>query len=50
VARHPDPRSSPRVREIALTKLPDLNTDDLEAAERIVAGTACSMGIQVVDL
>jgi large subunit ribosomal protein L11 len=38
-----------RVREIALTKLPDLNTDDLEAAERIVAGTARSMGIQVVD-
>ena len=39
-----------RVREIARTKLPDLNTDDLDAAERIVAGTARSMGIELVDL
>ena len=38
-----------RVREIARTKLPDLNTDDLDAAERIVAGTARSMGIAVKD-
>jgi large subunit ribosomal protein L11 len=38
-----------QVREIARTKLPDLNTDDLDAAERIVAGTARSMGIEVVD-
>jgi large subunit ribosomal protein L11 len=38
-----------RVREIARTKLPELNTTDLEAAERIVAGTARSMGIEVVD-
>jgi hypothetical protein len=38
-----------RLREIARTKLPDLNTDDLEAAERIVAGTARSMGIELVD-
>jgi large subunit ribosomal protein L11 len=37
------------VREIARTKLPELNTTDLEAAERIVAGTARSMGIEVVD-
>jgi large subunit ribosomal protein L11 len=38
-----------QLREIARTKLPDLNTTDLEAAERIVAGTARSMGIEVVD-
>jgi large subunit ribosomal protein L11 len=37
------------LREVARTKLPDLNTDDLDAAERIVAGTARSMGIEVVD-
>jgi large subunit ribosomal protein L11 len=38
-----------RLREVARAKLPDLNTDDLDVAERIVAGTARSMGIQVVD-
>jgi large subunit ribosomal protein L11 len=38
-----------RLREIATAKLPDLNTTDLDAAERIVAGTARSMGIEVVD-
>ena len=38
-----------QLREIARTKLPDLNTTDLDAAERIVAGTARSMGIEVVD-
>jgi large subunit ribosomal protein L11 len=38
-----------QLREIARTKLPDLNTTDLEAAERTVAGTARSMGIEVVD-
>jgi large subunit ribosomal protein L11 len=39
-----------QLREIARTKLPDLNTADLDAAERIVAGTARSMGIDVVDI
>jgi large subunit ribosomal protein L11 len=38
-----------QLREIARTKLPDLNTADLDAAERIVAGTARSMGIEVVN-
>jgi large subunit ribosomal protein L11 len=38
-----------QLREIARAKLPDLNTDDLDAAARIVAGTARSMGIEVVD-
>ena len=37
-----------QVREIAQTKLPDLNTESLEAAMRIVEGTARSMGIEVV--
>lgn len=36
-----------QVREIAQTKLPDLNTDDIGSAMRIVAGTARSMGITV---
>ncbi|TQN33060.1 LSU ribosomal protein L11P [Haloactinospora alba] len=39
--------SSDQVREIAQTKLPDLNTDDIETAEKIVRGTARSMGIKV---
>jgi large subunit ribosomal protein L11 len=38
-----------QVREIATIKLPDLNTTDLEAAMRTVAGTAKSLGIDVVD-
>jgi len=37
-----------QVEEIAKTKLPDLNTTDLEAAKRSVAGTARSMGIDVI--
>ena len=36
-----------QVEEIAKTKLPDLNTDDLEMAKLQVAGTARSMGITV---
>ena len=36
-----------QVREIARTKLPDLNTDDEDAAYRTVAGTARSMGLIV---
>jgi len=38
-----------QVREIAETKLPDLNAYDVDAAAKIVAGTARSMGIDVVD-
>ena len=37
-----------QVREIAETKLPDLNTTDIEAAVRSVMGTARSMGLEVV--
>ena len=36
-----------QVREIATTKLPDLNAGSVAAAERMVAGTARSMGIEV---
>jgi large subunit ribosomal protein L11 len=36
-----------QVTEIARTKMPDLNANDLEAAKKQVAGTARSMGIQV---
>jgi large subunit ribosomal protein L11 len=36
-----------QVREIAQTKIEDLNTDDIEAAMRMVMGTARSMGIVV---
>ncbi len=38
-----------QVREIATTKMPDLNANDLEAASLIIAGTARSMGITVSD-
>jgi large subunit ribosomal protein L11 len=38
-----------QVREIAQMKLPDLNANDLEAASKIIAGTARSMGIDVVE-
>jgi large subunit ribosomal protein L11 len=36
-----------QIREIAQVKLPDLNTDDMDQAMRIVEGTARSMGIEV---
>jgi large subunit ribosomal protein L11 len=39
--------SRAQVRQIAETKMPDLNARDIEAAEAIIAGTARSMGITV---
>lgn len=36
-----------QVREIAKAKMPDLNTDDIDQAMRIIKGTARSMGIEV---
>jgi large subunit ribosomal protein L11 len=36
-----------QVRAIAETKMPDLNANDLDAAEKIIAGTARQMGITV---
>lgn len=38
-----------QLRKIAENKLPDLNTDDIEAATRIVQGTARSMGIAIEE-
>ena len=38
-----------QVREIAKLKMPDLNANDVEMAERMVAGTARSMGIDVIE-
>lgn len=38
-----------QLREIARTKMPDLNANDEEAAMQIVAGTARSMGIEIVS-
>lgn len=37
------------VRKIAEKKLVDLNTTDIDAAMRIIAGTAKNMGIEIVD-
>lgn len=39
--------SKDQVREIAQTKLPDLNANDIESAMEIIAGTARSMGVTV---
>lgn len=38
-----------KVREIAQSKMPDLNAASIEAAMRMVEGTARSMGIEIVD-
>ena len=41
--------SQSQVREIAQTKMADLNANDVDAAAKIIAGTARSMGITVTD-
>lgn len=38
-----------QLREIAKVKLPDLNTDDIDAAMRIIEGTCRQMGVTVAD-
>ena len=38
-----------QLRQIAETKMPDLNANDVDAAMKIIAGTARSMGITVED-
>ncbi|MDA0209627.1 MAG: 50S ribosomal protein L11 [Cyanobacteria bacterium FC1] len=38
-----------QLQEIAQTKMPDLNANDIEAAMKIVAGTAKNMGVKVVE-
>ena len=41
--------SAEQVRKIAQTKFKDLNAYDLEQAEKIIRGTARSMGVEVID-
>ena len=41
--------SQAQLEEIAKTKMPDLNANDLDMAKRIVAGTARSMGVEVAQ-
>ncbi len=41
--------SRKQIREIAEKKMADLNTNDIEAAMKIIEGTAKQMGIEVVD-
>lgn len=38
-----------QIEEIAKTKMPDLNANDVNAAMKIIAGTARSMGVTVID-
>ena len=38
-----------QVRKIAETKMPDLNASSVESAMRMIAGTARSMGVEVVE-
>ena len=38
-----------QIEEIARTKLPDLNAYDLEAAKRIIEGTARNMGLEIIS-
>jgi large subunit ribosomal protein L11 len=37
-----------QLHDIAVTKQPDLNSNDIEAAKKIIAGTARSMGIDII--
>ena len=41
--------SKEEIKNIAQLKIQDLNTEDIDSAQRMVAGTARSMGINVVD-
>ena len=38
-----------QIREIAETKMVDLNANDIDAAAKIIAGSARSMGLEVVE-
>ncbi len=41
--------SQEQLTKIAETKLPDLNANDIEAAKKVVAGTARSMGVTISE-
>jgi large subunit ribosomal protein L11 len=38
-----------QLTEIAKTKMPDLNANDIEAAKKIIAGTARNMGVKIEE-
>jgi len=38
-----------QLQQIAETKMPDLNANDVDAAMKIIAGTARSMGIEIEE-
>ena len=38
-----------QLQQVAETKMPDLNANDIDAAMKIIAGTARSMGFEIVD-
>ena len=38
-----------QIKEIAQTKLPDLNAANVESAMRMIEGSAKSMGLEIVD-
>lgn len=38
-----------QLKQIAQTKMPDLNANDIDAAMKIIAGTAKNMGVAIVD-
>ncbi|HEX9767657.1 MAG TPA: 50S ribosomal protein L11, partial [Kiloniellales bacterium] len=38
-----------QIREIAEKKMPDLNANDIDAAARVIAGSARSMGLEVAE-
>ncbi len=38
-----------QLEEIAQIKMPDLNTNDIEAAKKIIAGTAQNMGVEIAQ-
>ena len=41
--------SAEQLTKIAETKMPDLNANDIEAAKKIIAGTARSMGVTIAE-
>jgi large subunit ribosomal protein L11 len=41
--------SRSKIKEIAKVKLPDLNTEDIDQAAKIIEGTARQMGVEVID-
>ena len=38
-----------QLKSVAEKKMPDLNTDDIESAMRVIEGTAKNMGVEIID-